>query len=565
MESGPEVDLSAKEKFHIEQYTKIAEFAEAVLNGSHPRIKLGSRCSPGSIDSSVVSFIYIYSSGPLNAHLMWEENSAPSPPDVEFISASSLMHGTTEDTPNRQPIAIGSQDEGLNYYQQLGIEFPASHKEVHMAYSRLRLTYDPYTSSGQLLWLGNDISILYQMENDWKAIKHAHLILNSAEGKRIYDKHLMSLLQNKAQKMASIYPIFPLVRSSDLMPSFTPVTDTQRFFSRLPDMSDELEKIVFINNATRGIVIEESNINFSRNYYHDLGVEQGKVKLDTLERSFICKSKGGALNPQTCKGKFEEQRVKQMWSTAIEAFMILKHNRLCQLYDLGRNNAMLEIAEQHIVAGQARLDPFLEPASMNISHNKPSNQIFVTPKGPSTPTAVGGLTHGSFEAQRIHIQRGYQRLEAARITFENLSGQKLPPVAPRMMISPSTPAVRRQSLISGPSMSFPLRSGVAVGPPPATSGLADKSTGAARPHAESLAQPPNELLGREKHVSGESKRKENGKVEAGKGGSRRRRERAARRSKIEREGEVEIEGYEDGEIKEGDRKGRGYRRRRSSR
>jgi hypothetical protein len=57
MESGPEVNLSAEEKFQIDQYNKIVKFAEAVLTGSHPRIRIESHCSTGSIVSSSVSVI----------------------------------------------------------------------------------------------------------------------------------------------------------------------------------------------------------------------------------------------------------------------------------------------------------------------------------------------------------------------------------------------------------------------------------------------------------------------------------------------------------------------------
>jgi hypothetical protein len=125
------------------------------------------------------------------------------------------------------------------------------------------------------------------MNNDWQVIKHAHGILDNPELKRTYDQYLMSLLQHKAPIAPLNYPIFPLVRA---MSPFVPITDVQRFYSRLPDMSDELEKNAFINNATRGIVIDESDIDFSRSYYRELGVEAGKVRLDTLERSFIYKS-----------------------------------------------------------------------------------------------------------------------------------------------------------------------------------------------------------------------------------------------------------------------------------
>jgi hypothetical protein len=150
--------------------------------------------------------------------------------------------------------------------------------------------------------MGNDLSILYEMENDWKVIKYAHRILNDAEGKRNYDKHLMSLLQNEAPITSTSFPIFPLVQP---MSPFVPITDAQRFYSRLPDMSDELEKMIFINNATRGIVIEGSDIDFSRDYYRELGVERGRVRIDTLERTFIYKSK---INPTVDEHKLRRHK-----------------------------------------------------------------------------------------------------------------------------------------------------------------------------------------------------------------------------------------------------------------
>jgi hypothetical protein len=247
--------------------------------------------------------------------------------------------------------------------------------------------------------------------------------------------------------------------------------------------------------------------------------------------------------------------VQLMWTKTIEAFITLKCNRLRHLYDTGRNNAPLGIAKQRVGAGQARLDSFSEPAPTNISYNMPSNGLMVTPKGPRISTAVGGLTQDSFEAQRIYIQREYQQLESARIAFESLSGQKLPPVAPRMMITPSTPTARQQPLALGPTISFSVRSGIAVGPPPGTTMSISKSIEAARPHVEGLAQPRNGFLGKENQVGGKGKEKEKENEDTGKVESKRSRKR---RILMEREGD------EDGEVKESRRKRRMYRRRRSS-
>jgi hypothetical protein len=260
--------------------------------------------------------------------------------------------------------------------------------------------------------------------------------------------------------------------------------------------------------------------------------------------------KGHVLDPQTCKGKLEEQRVQKMWTTAIEAFIILKYNRLREIYDIGRNKAMLEIAKRRVGPRQVRSDPFPGPASTSNLQNAPGNHMMVTPTGPRIPTAVGGLTKNNFEAQRIHIQREYQRLEAARINFENMSGQKLPPVAPHLMIVSSTPTVNRQPLALVPTKSFSVRSGIALGPPPGTTASIE---------AESLAQPRNESRGKdeEKQVSGKGKGKEKEKEKKDRDKEESRRSRKRRRA-MERERE------EDGEVKESRRKRRMYRRRRSS-
>jgi hypothetical protein len=61
MESGPGANLSAEEKFQIEQYTKIVKFAEAAITGSHPRIRIESLCPAGStVCSSVTLIMYMF-------------------------------------------------------------------------------------------------------------------------------------------------------------------------------------------------------------------------------------------------------------------------------------------------------------------------------------------------------------------------------------------------------------------------------------------------------------------------------------------------------------------------
>ncbi|KAI9648026.1 hypothetical protein NHQ30_002654 [Ciborinia camelliae] len=278
-----------EELYQFEQYIKIIQFAEAVLSGIHPRVKVFTRSGPRAYSTFEPPKV------PRIAHVQ------PVTTEIEMVDITDGLNPTPREgkkkprkkkmdynyplkLPEYMPGKIFMHDPGMDYYKLLGLDSSASDQDIYKAHAELTL-YQRYFEKNR-------------------------------------EKEDEATIQSKLQ-----FAVFreELVRSIGVPhPDDPPEPYNEDFFKR----------------ATKGIVVEEKDINFEANYYCDLRSQATRYKVwngvigkDIFGQLLRDMGYNYILNLRQAKNQTLLDKVRSEWNEKLIAYMILKDEKLRSKYN----------------------------------------------------------------------------------------------------------------------------------------------------------------------------------------------------------------------------------------
>ncbi|KAF7958414.1 hypothetical protein EAE96_001962 [Botrytis aclada] len=327
----------AQELFEFEQYVKIIRFAEAVCSGTHPRFGVFPQPDPG-------------------AHLAGAEDSKEVDVELKKIGLEGLkttrglnsMPKAGEKTRKKEYaeqniVNVGdlhgaryTDNPDMDYYEVLSLDSSASIEDINKAYSEMRWTHNPEPNEGKMKWRGKEPTILEDMRQKWNNIQRAFIILSDHDRKWSYDNDREMRLKGFERKdkkpdepTAQIQ--FAAYREEVIRSIGVPH----------PDDPPEPYNEAFFKSVTKGIIVEEKDINYNTNYYHDLGAND--TKKSSSWNGVVSKDHLGSLlrsmghdyirSLREAKNQTAIDKVRSEWNQKLISYMILKDEKLRKKYN----------------------------------------------------------------------------------------------------------------------------------------------------------------------------------------------------------------------------------------
>ncbi|KAF7909045.1 uncharacterized protein EAE98_012350 [Botrytis deweyae] len=327
----------AQELFEFEQYIKIIRFAEAVCSGTHPRFGVFPQSETGAhmtgAEASMEVDVEFKNS-------RFEELKAPT--GLNFMPKADKKtreKGYAEQSIINAEDLHGARyihDPVMDYYEMLSLDSSASIEDIKKAYSELRRIHDSESDEGKTKWRGKEPTISQDMKQNWNNIERAFMILSDHERKWSYDidreLRLKGFERKNKKPDESLAQIqFAAFREEVVRSIGAPHSDDP------PEPYNE----DFFKSVTKGIVVEEKDINYDINYYHDLGAND--TKKSSSWNGVISRHHLGSLlrsmghdyirNLRQAKNQKAMDKVRSEWNQKLISYMILKDEKLRRKYN----------------------------------------------------------------------------------------------------------------------------------------------------------------------------------------------------------------------------------------
>ncbi|TGO07380.1 hypothetical protein BTUL_0285g00110 [Botrytis tulipae] len=340
----------AQELFEFEQYVKIIRFAEAVCSGTHPRFGVFPQSDPGAhmtgaeaskevdVEFKKIGFEKLKNTKGLKPMPEADKKTRKKGFAEQTIMDAEDLHG-----------ARYVHDSDMDCYEVLSLNSSASTEDINKAYSDLtrERTYNPESDEGKMKLYGKEPTTLQDIRQKWINIQRAFMIPSDHDRKWSYDNdrkmRLKDLERRDKQPDEPTAKIqFAAFREEVVRSIGVPH----------PDDPPEPYNEDFFKSVTKGIVVEEKDINYDSNYYHDLGANDTKKSsswngvisknhLGSLLRSIgekIVITLLQAISLRHAKNQNAMDKVRSEWNQKLTSYMILKDEKLRKKYNEQNNS-----------------------------------------------------------------------------------------------------------------------------------------------------------------------------------------------------------------------------------
>ncbi|TEY66755.1 hypothetical protein BOTCAL_0133g00130 [Botryotinia calthae] len=264
----------AQELFEFEQYVKIIRFAEAVCSGTHPRFGVFPQPDPGAhmagaeasnevdVEPKEIGFEGLETTKGLNSMPKAGKKKGKTGHFEQNIMKEEDLHGAR---------CVNNSD--TDYHGVLSLESSASIEDINKAYSELRWTHNPQSDEGKTKWRGKEPAILQNMQQEWNNIQRAFIILSDHHRKCSYVNGREMQLEGFERKDKN-----PDESKTQSSLGFAALREevVRSIEAPHPDDPPEPYNEDFFKSVTKGLIVEEKDINYDKNYYHDLGANDTK-------------------------------------------------------------------------------------------------------------------------------------------------------------------------------------------------------------------------------------------------------------------------------------------------
>ncbi|KAF7943804.1 uncharacterized protein EAE97_005874 [Botrytis byssoidea] len=328
-----------QELFEFKQYVKIIQFAEAVCSGTHPRFGVSPQSDPGAhmtdaeaskevdVEFKKIGFEELKTSKGLKPMPEADKKTRKEGYAEQIIIDAEDLHG-----------ARYVHDLDMDYYEVLSLYSSASTEDINKAYSELK------SDEGKMKIYEKEPTSLRNIRQKWINIQRAFITLSDHDRKWSYDndrKKRLTDCERRDQKpnepTAQIQ--FAAFREEVVRSIGVPH----------PDDPPEPYNEDFFKSVAKGIIVEEKDINYDSNYYHDLGANDtekssswngviSKNHLGSLLRSI---AHDYILNLRHAKNQNAMDKVRSEWNQKLISYMILKDEKLRKRYNEQNNSHKL--------------------------------------------------------------------------------------------------------------------------------------------------------------------------------------------------------------------------------
>ncbi|TGO83372.1 hypothetical protein BPOR_0657g00030 [Botrytis porri] len=325
----------AQELFEFEQYVKIIRFAEAVCSGNHPRSGLFSQPGHGAhitdteaskevdVEPKKICFEELETTKGMN-YMSKAGKKTRKKGNVEQITMNAKnLRGV-----------LYNHDPDMDYYEVLSLDSSASIEDISKAYSELRWAYNPQFDEEETRWHGKEQALLQDMKQKWNDIQRAFMILSDHDRKWRYDNDREMCLKcferkNKEPDESIAQIQFAAFREGVVRSIGAPH----------PEDPPEPHNEDFFKSVTKGIFVEEKDINYDANYYLDLGAND--TKESSLWNGVISRDHLGSVlrsydyirSLRQAKSHKAINKVRFEWNQKLISYMILKDEKLREKYN----------------------------------------------------------------------------------------------------------------------------------------------------------------------------------------------------------------------------------------
>ncbi|KAM0150990.1 hypothetical protein ACHAPG_008498 [Botrytis cinerea] len=329
----------AQELFEFEQYVKIIRFAEAVCSGTHPRFGAFPQPGPGAhmtgaeasnkvdIEPKKIGFEELETTKGLNSM----RKAGRKKGEKEYFKQTTIK---AEDLHGARYI----DNSDMDYYEVLSLEPSASIEDINRAYSELRWTHNPQSDEGKTKWRGKEPTILQNMQQEWNNIQRAFIVLSDHHRKCGYDNDREMQLKGFERKGRNL-------DESTTQSNFGFAAFREEVVRSIeaPHPDDPLEPYNedFFKSITKDLIVEEKDIDYDKNYYHDLGAND--TKKSSSWNGVISGDHFGSLlrsmgydhirNLRQAKDEKAINKVRSEWNQKLISYMILKDEKLRKKYN----------------------------------------------------------------------------------------------------------------------------------------------------------------------------------------------------------------------------------------
>ncbi|KAF7902949.1 hypothetical protein EAF00_002851 [Botryotinia globosa] len=332
----------AQELFEFEQYVKIIRFAEAVCSGTHSRFGVFPQSDPGAhmkgaeaskevdVEFKKIGFEELKNTKGLKPMPEADKKTRKQEYAEQIIMDAEDLHG-----------ARYVHDPDIDYYEVLSLDPSASTEDIKKAYSELRRTYNPESDEGKMKFYGKEPTTLQDIRQQWINIQRAFIILSNHDRKWSYDNDRKTRLRDferrdKKPDEPTAQVQFAAFREEVVRSIGVPH----------PDDLSEPYNVDFFKSVTKGIIVEEKDINYDSNYYHDLGANDKKKS--SSWNGVISKNHLGSLlrsiahdyirSLRHAKNQNAMDKVRSEWNQKLISYMILKDEKLRKKYNEQNNS-----------------------------------------------------------------------------------------------------------------------------------------------------------------------------------------------------------------------------------
>ncbi|TGO35051.1 hypothetical protein BHYA_0172g00140 [Botrytis hyacinthi] len=320
----------AQELFEFEQYVKIIRFAEAVCSGTHPRVGVFLQSDPGAhmtgAEASKEVDVEFKKIG--FEELKTKKGLKPVPEADKKTRKKGYAEHTIMDAEDPHG-ARYVHDPDMDYYEVLSLNSSASTEDINKAYSELRRTYNPESDEGKTKCYGKEPTTLQDMRQKWISIQRVFMILSDHDRKWSYDNDRKMHLKDFERRDKK--PDGPTAQIH-----FAAFRDEVVRSIGVPHPDDPTEPYNedFFKSVTKGIIVEEKDINYDTNYYHDLGANVTKKSSSwngVITHDYI-------RSLRHAKNQNAMDKVRSEWNQKLISYMILKDEKLRKEYNEQNNS-----------------------------------------------------------------------------------------------------------------------------------------------------------------------------------------------------------------------------------
>ncbi|TGO54974.1 hypothetical protein BOTNAR_0255g00140 [Botryotinia narcissicola] len=329
----------ARELFEFEQYVKIIRFSEAVCSGTHSRFGVFPQSDPGAymtgaeafkevdVEFKKIGFEELKTTKGLNPMPEADKKTRKEGYAEQIIMDAEDLHG-----------ARYVHDPDMDYYEVLSLDSSASTEDINKAYSELK------SDEEKMKLHGKEPETLRDIRQKWINIQRAFITLLDHDRKWSYDNHRKRRLKDCERRDTETDEPTAQIQFAAFREEVVRSIGVPH-----PDDPPEPYNEDFFKSVTKGIIVEEKDINYDSDYYHDLGANDtkkssswnGVISKNHHENLLRRIAHDYILNLRRAKNQNAMDKVRSEWNQKLMSYMILKDEKLRKKYNEQNNSHKL--------------------------------------------------------------------------------------------------------------------------------------------------------------------------------------------------------------------------------